>query len=1771
MPINTDLNVYPYFDDFDTSKNYHRIVFNPHKAVQARELTQLQTILQDQIEMFGDNILRQGTIVTGGNFVEEQSLSFVRLMDNNSIGTGISVSSYDGMTIYGTTSNIKAVVVATASGLETQAPNTNTIWVKYLNSAAVTNGNDIKNFADGEYLEVRQYRSTGAYTVIDTPIAIKPTAANGNIPATGFGYGVRCGDGVIYQKGNFIRFTDGITIISKYDNVPDGVVVGFETKEELINSYADTSLLDNANSFNNYNAPGADRLKLTPVLTTKSLADAIADEKFFALQEYKSGKVIRRKLDTVYNKLGDMMARRTAEESGNYVVHGFDVGVEDVVGTSNLTLSVSPGIGYVNGYRVELVNNYKVEVSQSTEALTDLSQNVLADYGNYVVVNNSTGKFDLKNLEVVNLVDAANATIGTAKLRTLSKNDSLSQKLYLTDIKMNLNKSFGSVTQIKSSTGTGSATVTTASLKSASSNNLLFDVGQSHLKSVSNFQYSYRTYVDKPMTAGSFTITSNSGNEFPIGASIQSADIIAIDTSTGAFIDLSAATVSSASATQMTISTGSTATNVRVYYNAIKTAAPMTKTLATFTVTANINAGTVNGFSLGVPDGYQLTSVKVNNIDKTSNFTLNSGQTDAAYGLASVSVNTALTVGDTVVVVFTAFVASLVGGEQTYFNVNSYTGPSTFTEGDIPTYTSEDGTVVQLRDVIDFRPVATATFAGLAATNPSNTEVFANVNTPAPYGAMSLACDYYVGRYDKILMDENGQIKVSQGKPAENPLPPADQSLAMTLGTFYIPPYPALSLGSANRLGKLNYTVRFSKADNRRYTMNDIRAIDQRVENLAYYTSLSLLEQNTLNLTVQDANGNNRFKNGIWVESFKDFRISDITSSEFAASIDPSDEALGPSFTPFTVDLKVSSVIGVTNYGETALLDSKDATLIEQPYATAVKNCTTSLYNFKGSLSLFPENDSSPDLVNPPDVILGLDANGVFSDFNKNMTSIVTLQTSTRRKGRNTRSRSRSNVSTTTTTSEKIQTNNARVTSSKVGDFVTDLTMSPYMRSKEIKVFVSGLRPNTKFWPYFDQRDVSAYCAPAIYNTASTSLGLTSTVMNNANMIVKSGVVGSELRSNANGNLYAVFYLPENMFKIGDRTFELIDVPTYTSIDALTSYASRTYSAFNFNITKTGVSTSTRPPQTTPPAIRRNRDPLIQSFIIDPDASDESSTILTGVDLYFNSKSATAGISVMIREMRDGVPTSTTVPFSEVQLTSSQVNVSTNGSAVTTVKFNSPIPIKTNVEYGLCLFPDGGDPDYKVFISRTGETDLLLNQVVTHDTNSGMIFTSTNNRTWTPYQNENLKFKMHSAEFTTSTGTLTLEPNDMEFFELTNLSGSFIAGEKVYIKKTTYDAGNLNLVAGSNSVIGSGTTFNTLNAGDWLFAEASTTPQLLKISEGGVVSSTKLSLIEIPTITSNAVKWYRTTVANVSQFITNNGPKLIVDSSSAKITNSGILQAFNDGDTVVGLSSGATATIKLVNQKVSFVQPNIRRADFVGTTLNMSGKFNNGSSASTTSYDMPFDDSVYLDTNDSYIPSKSIMLKTPSVQPTKFEITLIAPGTGNTSSPVIDHGGSSLICYEYLVNNTATTENTTSGNAKAKYVSKLASLADGMDAVDMKVLLSAYRPLTTDVKVYVKLISASDGRLPSNVGWTEMVLSPSSNFYSSSVDQYDYREFEFELPSTVSANTDTASYDGTNFKYLDDVKATYTNYKYFAFKIVMLAESHKLVPRVSDARAMSLT
>ena len=155
MPSKTDFNVSPYYDDFTESKKFHRVMYRPAFAVQARELTTQQSITQNQIEKFGDHVFTHGAMVIPGAIHYDGSYAAVKLTSFS--GT---LANYNANTLTGGTSGVVADVVGTVA---TDGTDPDTLFVKYRNSGTA---NDASTFTDGE--TITSGHSSGSTAVVST-------------------------------------------------------------------------------------------------------------------------------------------------------------------------------------------------------------------------------------------------------------------------------------------------------------------------------------------------------------------------------------------------------------------------------------------------------------------------------------------------------------------------------------------------------------------------------------------------------------------------------------------------------------------------------------------------------------------------------------------------------------------------------------------------------------------------------------------------------------------------------------------------------------------------------------------------------------------------------------------------------------------------------------------------------------------------------------------------------------------------------------------------------------------------------------------------------------------------------------------------------------------------------------------------------------------------------------------------------------------------------------------------------------------------------------------------------------------------------------------------------------------------------------------------------------------------------------------------------------------------------------------------------------------
>ena len=370
MPQNINLNISPYYDDFDENKNYYKVLFKPGSSIQARELTTLQSILQSQIEKFGQHFFKDGAMVVPGSVAFDSNYTCIEI---NSTHLGIPVIEYlqsiQGKLVKGQTSNILAKIEIIIDENLSERGN-NTLYIKYQSSSQSDFTSN--KFIDGENLIIQEdvEYSLG---VLKQGNTIATTISNN---CNSVGSAVKVSSGVYFIRGFFLNIEDQTLILEQYYNTPS-YRVGLAIKESFAvasNEYND--LLDNSQGFYNFAAPGADRLLIENELIKKPLDD-FNDDNFVQLLKVEDGILELIVKTTEYNIFADELARRTYDESGDYYVKPFDIEVKEslnnYLGNNGVynkgqttkqgatpsedlaCLSISPGKAYVRGFEVESI------------------------------------------------------------------------------------------------------------------------------------------------------------------------------------------------------------------------------------------------------------------------------------------------------------------------------------------------------------------------------------------------------------------------------------------------------------------------------------------------------------------------------------------------------------------------------------------------------------------------------------------------------------------------------------------------------------------------------------------------------------------------------------------------------------------------------------------------------------------------------------------------------------------------------------------------------------------------------------------------------------------------------------------------------------------------------------------------------------------------------------------------------------------------------------------------------------------------------------------------------------------------------------------------------------------------------------------------------------------------------------------------------------------------------------------------------------------------
>lgn len=510
----------------------------------------------------------------------------------------------------------------------------------------------------------------------------------------------------------------------------------------------------------------------------------------------------------------------------------------------------------------------------------------------------------------------------------------------------------------------------------------------------------------------------------------------------------------------------------------IKTVAQKTVDITTKAACSKVNIG------LGEVDVIRVKSVMMRSgawgaatpysIDITNRFTLNSGQTESYYGCGFLTLKSGQSVPTNSIRVVFEYYQHSVGD---FFTVNSYPNFK-----DIGSFES-----LSLRDCIDFRPKADSRIDGILSFSDNTSHI------PKFGEDVLTSYAYYLPRSVKISLNKNGNIDVIYGSSDLNTPMPKDSNDGMTLFTAALGAY-TFDTSSNN--------VSVSIVDNKRYTMRDIGKLEQRIDNLEYYTTLSLLEQDTNNMTIVDNDGLNMFKNGFIVDSFKSQVVGDVNSEDYRCSLDMERGTLRPFYTMDSVDFidafvsntaRTSSGYRLT--GDVVTLPYTEKVLVDQPKGSSPMNINPfAVFTFIGSLGITPSFDKWFETKKRPDIIIDKDGN--YSAIQAVLERLGVLGTvwnawETQWSGTDNKINHQEqdwgfgrNVGTSTTTTGLTRTGVTTSLTSTIDyqtadDKIVSTAVIPYCRSRNILVQARGLKPNTRFYPFFDEVDISSYCTPA--------------------------------------------------------------------------------------------------------------------------------------------------------------------------------------------------------------------------------------------------------------------------------------------------------------------------------------------------------------------------------------------------------------------------------------------------------------------------------------------------------------------------------------------------------------------------------------------------------------------------------------------------------------------------------------------------------------------
>jgi len=836
-----------YDDDFRDSDHYHRVLFNNGRALQARELTQMQTIIQKEVERLAKFVVSEGSIFNNsGTLASGTNAASYTYFQVAALPSG-----YAGFK--GTEVNFNNTVFATVKAIvpdntaSATPPGTVIVRMTKGNGAAGSISSDTS--APNTFVKNTTLTINGqSATVLNTSTAVGNSSL---IETPAFD---------TYAAGHLIT-TEAQTLVLNATSKLFTGIVGFKVSEQIFTASDDVALFDNSGSTPNLTSPGADRLKITLVLTKK--ADTTIDDTFYEVFKIVNGAATLLKTsDQTLGKINEVVSARTESITGNFVEQKsggmYDLTVvADSASANFLSMEISSGTAFINGNRIERDYNVPFRIRKpndvsNTSNLTSVSGEIIAaKYGNYFLSTEAAtfgmiSRFadSYGHISLFSAINRGGSIIGEARVRNLDKFGS-DYRTHVFDVKMNASQSLGSVRSI------GIDADNYANLKTVGGeyavfdkdeNNLLFPLKKLRANAADNVSMTVQHVITGTKSGATTSVTATTGTTFnDVEQWIYSVD------SSGALTAPVTITSGGAGASSAVIGSVPDGAFTLLAYETYPASSVQriekTLTPADGTYQVDSSLTPVGGVvTLSKTDIFQINAIydDATGENITYKYNVDNGQRDNYYDAGRATLKSGVTApAGNVYAEYNFFTHDAVSSNKIgYFDAQSYVGIS---YDQIPHFYSNTGDVYRLSDVIDIRPMK----------NPSTGKFSGGVSRvqPLPRNNDTLTvgtAQYWNPRIDAISIGPNGSLQYHQGVPANVPsypssVPPEN----MVLHNVLMHPYT------------LNQNdVSIKTINNRGYKMSDLRRMDERILGLEEFATLTATEASLASLQVIDPTTN---------------------------------------------------------------------------------------------------------------------------------------------------------------------------------------------------------------------------------------------------------------------------------------------------------------------------------------------------------------------------------------------------------------------------------------------------------------------------------------------------------------------------------------------------------------------------------------------------------------------------------------------------------------------------------------------------------------------------------------------------------------------------------------------------------------------------------------------------------------------------------------------------------------------------------------------------